>query len=63
MRDNRYAGLVFTLEGLKVDPVKGKAIEQMTVPSDKAGVQKPLGMVNNLSHLVPKLTDIAGSIR
>ena len=58
-----YAGHVFTSEGLKVDPDKVTTIEQITAPTDKAGVRRLLGMINYLSRFVPNLTDLAEPLR
>ncbi|KAL9976590.1 hypothetical protein ACROYT_G013911 [Oculina patagonica] len=49
--------------GLKPDAEKVKAIREMTVPSDKQGVQRFLGMTNYLQKFAPKLSEITTPLR
>ena len=42
----KFYGHVFTKDGLKTDPEKVRAVVDMPRPTDKAGVQRLLGMVN-----------------
>jgi len=58
-----FIGHLATRHGLKVDPLKVKAIEEMPVPNDSAGVLRFLGMVNYLSRFLPNLSDIAKPLR
>ena len=59
----RYAGHLFTSTGLRVDPTKVIAVEEMPTLSNKASVRRLLGMVNYLSPFVPQLADMAEPLR
>ena len=56
-------GHLITSDGLRFDPKKTKAIREMPVPSDKAGVQRLLGMVNYAQKFAPNLADITSPLR
>jgi len=47
-----------TGDGLQVDPAKVKAIRDMPAPTDKAGVQRLLGLAQYLSKFLPNLLDM-----
>lgn len=53
-----FIGHVANGDGLRVDPDKVKAIHDMPAPTDKAGVQRLLGMVQYLSKFLPNLSDM-----
>ena len=61
-----YMGHLITSDGLRVDPAeKTKAIREMPVPREKAGLQRLLGMVNyvqkfalDLAHIISPLRDL-----
>ena len=57
-----FIGHVATGDGLRVDPDKVKAFRDMPAPTDKAGVQRLLGMVQYLSKFLPNLSDTAGEL-
>ena len=56
-------GHVFSKDGLRTDPEKVRAIVEMPRPTDKAGVQRLLGMVNYLSKFIPNLSDLTTRLR
>ena len=58
-----YVGHIFTSEGLKADPSKTTAINDMPIPTDVTSLQRFLGMVNYLSKYIPNLSDIAAPLR
>lgn len=49
----KYMGHVITSEGVKVDSAKVKAIVDMPLPTDRASLQRMLGMVKYLSQYIP----------
>lgn len=53
-----FIGHVATGDGLQVDPAKVKAILDMPAPTDKAGVQRLLGLAQYLSKFLPNLSDM-----
>ena len=58
-----FIGHVATSDGLRVDPAKVKAIRDMPAPTDKAGVQRLLGLVQYLSKFLPNLSDMIKPLR
>ena len=58
-----YVGHIFSSEGLKVDPMKVKAISEMVPPKDIKGVQRLLGTVQYLSKFLPNLSDVSEPLR
>ena len=58
-----FIGHITTSKGLCIDPAKVKAIQKMPAPTDKAGVQRVLGMVQYLSKFLPNLADITKPLR
>ena len=53
-----FIGHVETRNDLRVDPAKVKAIRDIPAPTDKAAVQRLLGLVQYLSKFLPNLSDI-----
>lgn len=58
-----YVGHIFTSNGLKADPSKTAAINDMPVPTDVPAIQRFLRMVNYLSKYIPNLSEIAAPLR
>ena len=58
-----FIGHVATDQGLRVDPAKVRAITDMPAPTDKAGVQRLLGLAQYLSKFLPRLSDITKPLR
>ena len=57
-----YVGHVFTSKGLKPDPEKVRAIQDMAPPSDKNGVFRFLGTINYLDKFIEYKADLQGPI-
>uniref|UniRef100_A0A672HNR1 Gypsy retrotransposon integrase-like protein 1 n=1 Tax=Salarias fasciatus TaxID=181472 RepID=A0A672HNR1_SALFA len=55
--ETTYIGHRLTAEGLKADPEKVRAVEQMPAPTDVKAVQRLIGMVNYLTKFCPHLLD------
>lgn len=62
-KEVRFVGHLITADGLKPDPEKVKAVNEMPNPSDVAGVRRFLGFVNYLSKFLPSLIDIYEPLR
>ena len=58
-----YMGHIISAKGLQTDPAKVKAVVQMPVPTDVAGVQRLLGLVNYLSKFTPHLSSVCEPLR
>lgn len=58
-----YIGHRLTSEGLKIDPEKVRAVQEMPRPADIKGLQRLLGMVNYLAKFCPHLSDSCEVLR
>lgn len=59
----KFRGHVFTRDGLKTDPKKVRPVVDMPRPTDKAGVQRLLGMVNCVSKFIPNMSELTSPLR
>ena len=55
MSEKTYMGHIVTGSGLKLDPDKVKAIQEMKPPTDVQGLRRFLGLVNYLSKFIPNM--------
>lgn len=62
-KEATYIGHLLTANGLKVDPEKVRAMEQMPSLTDVKAVQRLLGMVNYLAKFCPHLSDHCKPLR
>ena len=58
-----FHGHLLTADGIKPDPEKIRAINEMPPPVDSKGASRLCGMVTYLSRFLPKLADIIEPIR
>ncbi|KAL9987237.1 hypothetical protein ACROYT_G001509 [Oculina patagonica] len=58
-----YIGHVLTANGLKPDPSKVCAVEEMPSPADKPALLRFLGMVNYIGKFIPNLADLTQPLR
>ena len=56
-------GHVITRDGLKLDPAKVSAIQEMPKPTSKKELMTLLGLVSYLSKFVPRLSDVVQPLR
>ena len=62
VKSGKLLGFVVSGKGIKVDPVKFKAIKEMPAPSTKKKVMGFLGRVNYISRFISHLTAICEPI-
>ena len=63
VREVKYMGHILSAEGVKPDPAKVSAIEDLQPPTDVPGVRRVIGMVNYLTKFVPSLSEHIESLR
>uniref|UniRef100_A0A3P9J671 ribonuclease H n=1 Tax=Oryzias latipes TaxID=8090 RepID=A0A3P9J671_ORYLA len=63
MTEITYIGHVLSEQGLKPDPEKVQAIQNMPAPEDKAALQRFTGLLQYLSKFIPNLSDISAPLR
>ncbi|KAK3737630.1 hypothetical protein QZH41_006455 [Actinostola sp. cb2023] len=59
----KFMGHVITKDGLKPDPEKITAIENMPKPTSKQGLMSLLGFINYLAKFLPKLAQVSQPLR
>ena len=63
LRQKEFMGHIITTEGLKPDPDKVKAVEEMPQPTNKKELQSLLGFVNYLTKFMPNLAEVTQPLR
>ena len=58
-----FTGHMATDKGLDTDPAKVRAVVEMPTPTDKAGVQRLLGLAQYLAKFLPNLSDVTKPLR
>ena len=59
----KFMGHLITNDGLKPDPEKVKAVQEMPRPTSKKELLSLLGFVNYLSKFLPRLSEVAQPLR
>ncbi len=59
----KFAGYIISKAGITPDEEKTKAIWDFPAPTDIAGVQSLLGLVNQLNIFIPDVTHLTANIR
>ena len=59
----KYLGTIITADGMKPDPSKVKAINDIPTPTDKADVRRLLGMINFLACHIPDMSTTTAPLR
>ena len=63
MKQVPFMGHLITVDGLKPDPAKVKAVQEMPKPSNKTELQRFIGFVNYLSKFLPQLSATCEPLR
>jgi len=58
-----FMGHILTSHGVKMDPEKGKAIQEMPRPEDIEGIQRLNGFINYLAKFLPGLANVTEPLR
>ena len=58
-----HVGCLLTSEGLKIDPQKVKAVQDMPEPQSKGDVKRLLGFVQFQSRYLPSLSTVDATLR
>ena len=58
-----FMGHVLTSNGVKIDPEKAKAVQDMPKPEDVEGIQRVNGFVNYLAKFLPHVADVMEPLR
>ena len=59
----QYLGEVVTAQGVKPDPAKVQAIEDMPTPKDQSDLQRILGLVTYMSRFIPNMSNRTSVLR
>ena len=59
----KYLGHIIVKSGLRPDPAKVSAINDMPPPESKTDLQRILGMINYLGQFIPNLSQITAPLR
>ena len=59
----RFLAHIIDSSGPHADPQKTTVVTQFPVPSDVAGIQRFMGMVNHLGKFIPHLADLSDPLR
>ena len=63
-KEVRFVGhLLTSSKGVRADPDKVKAVQEMPVPTDVSAVRRFVGFVTYLSKFLPKLSDVCEPLR
>ena len=62
-KEVKFMGHVISSDGLKPDPDKIAAIENMPKPTSKQELMSLLGFINYLAKLLPQLTQVSQPLR
>ena len=63
VKELTFLGDVLSSEGIKPDPNKITAINNMEKPTDKRGIQRFLGMITYLAKWIPDLSTLTNPLR
>lgn len=63
VKEVKYMGGIIGSDGLKADPEKIRAINDMPVPEDKKGIERLLGTINFLSPFIPNMSELTAPLR
>jgi len=58
-----YIGHILNVNGVQPDPEKIRAIQDMSPPTDKKGVERLLGTINYLAKFIPNMSTVTHPIR
>ena len=63
VREVKIHGHILSAEGLRVDPEKVRAVQDMPLPTDAKAVQRLIGFVTYLAKFTPHLSEVCEPLR
>ena len=58
MEEGKILGHIVSPEGIKIDPKRVKAIQQIDIPRNKKSIQSFIGKINFLRRFIPNFAEI-----
>jgi hypothetical protein len=58
MEEGKILGHIVSPEGIKIDPERVKAIQQIDIPRNKKSIQSFIGKINFLRRFIPNFVEI-----
>lgn len=58
MEEAKILGHIISPEGIKIDPERVKAIQQIDIPRNKKSIQSFIGKINFLRRFMPNFVEI-----
>jgi hypothetical protein len=58
MEEGNILGHIVSPEGIKIDPERVKAIQQIDIPRNKKSIQSFIGKINFLRRFIPNFAEI-----
>lgn len=63
VKEVKFHGHILSAEGLRADPEKIRAVQEMPHPTDTKAVQRFIGFVTYLAKFMPRLSDVCEPLR
>lgn len=63
VREVKFHGHILSAEGLRVDPEKVRAVQDMPLPTDAKAVQRLIGFMAYLAKFTPHLSEVCEPLR
>ena len=62
LNEGKLLGHIVSGEGVKIDPVRVEAIQQLSIPRSKRDIQSFLGKIKNFRRLIPNFSELVKHI-
>ena len=58
LNEGKLLGHIVSVEGVKIDPVRVEAIQQLSIPRSKRDIQSFLGKINFVRRFIPNFSEM-----